>query len=605
MQGTNQINYISYSYRKGFKAVFSSHIFWAIVLIFLYMLPNLILGQDSYVFFFDTWDSEILFYNLNAKYFFDFNGTMPEIMNGLPVASVNVFSPVQTFIYMLLPDYWAYIFNDFWVRIIGFLGTYLLLKKLFGEKYCFIAFFAGIILAYLPVFSVYGTSIFGQPMLIYAVWNLIENKQKFFSYAYIVFFGLSSSLILTGFYILAIIFVLAIVFNIKKGFKASVPLYISFLIILCCYLLTNFKMIYNLLFADFESMRVERVIGKHSIIDFLVLFFGGHMHAISVQVYAFLVLVPMLVILFIKLKKKDLDNEDKRYLNIIWVLLGYNLLAALINELYFSDFGVFINSKLGFLNGFQYRRLFFSYPVTWNLIFASSLYLLVKWRVFDRAVNWILKFKKPAVTVLSVLLVFLFSFSITAVYETASKWQFKYVYFENVKRIFYRETVKEDYASYNQYIDKELFGKIKTHIGKDVQDYRVVSVGMYPVIASMNGFYTLDGYFQLYGLDYKHDFREIIADELKKDEALKLYFDEWGNKCYVFSAELGRSYLFSKESGKAIKQLDINTQKLKEMGGEYIFSAVEIQNYNDLGLKFEGNFTTPKSYFNIYLYKVV
>ena len=594
MQAQSQnIQAQSFLDKTNLKKFYKSFIFWGIVLIIIYMLPNLILGQDSYIFFFDTWDSEILFYNLNSKYFFDFDGVMPEIMNGLPAGSVNVFSPIQTFVYMILPNYWAFIFNDFWVRIISFLGTFLLIRKMLGKDYAWIGFFSGVILSYLPIFTVYGTSINGQPMLAYAIWNLAQNRKKIFSYIYAAFFGLSSSIILTGYYLLPFILIFAIIMTVKKGFKSSIHIYIAIAIISVCYLLTSFKMIYTFLFSDFETMRSERITKSSGIKEFVTLFFGGHMHAVSVQVYAFLVLVPMLVIFFIKLKNKKIDTDDKKYLNIIWALLGYNVLAAIINSFYVE-----------FIFKFEYRRLFFSCPVTWNLIFSVSLFLLAKWKVFDKTVNWLLKLKKPAVTVLSVLLVFLFSFGVNAVFESVLKRQFKYVYFENVKRVFYRETVKEDYASYNQYIDKELFGKIKTHIGKDVEDYRVVSVGMYPVIASMNGFYTLDGYFQMYELDYKHDFREVIAGELEKDEALRVYFDEWGNKCYILSAELGKNYLFSKNSGKAIEYLDINTEKLKEMGGDYILSAVEIKNYNELGIQFEGAFTTPKSYFNIHLYKV-
>lgn len=588
-------------FKQIFQRIFSSYIFWGVVIIIIYMLPNIILGKDSYLFFFDTWDSEIFFYKLNAKYFTQINGTIPEVMNGLEVGSVNVFSPIQTLVYMVLDEYWAFVFNDFWVRVIGFLGIYLLLDKILDGQNKFISFFSGIVLAYLPVFSIYGTSMFGQAMLAYALWNLIENKRKISSYAYIVFFGISSSLILTGFYILAIILLLAIVLNIKKGLKQALPVYLSFLIITALYFLTHFKMIYNLVFQNFVSMRIERVTGSRTFVDFLVLFFGGHMHAISVQVYAFLALMPVVVIFFIKLKTKTLNPTDKKYLNIIWLLLGYNLLAALINSFYYSKAGIWLSSRLGFLEGFQYRRVFFSYPVTWNLIFGLSLFLLYQWGVFDFVKNLKTKLTKPVLRAISLCLAFLFAFGVTTIYESVSK-EFRYVYLQNVQRLFYRQAIKDGYISYNQLVDQELFDLIKKHINQSEQDYRVVSVGIYPVVASMNGFYTLDGYFQLYSLRYKHEFRQIIAGELEKSPELKAYFDQWGNKCYVFSAELGRYYEYSKNANISIN-LDINTAKLKEMGGEYIFSAVEIKNYQQLNLSFEGVFTTPQSYFKVYLYQ--
>lgn len=71
---------------------------------------------------FDTWDSEIFFYKLSGKYLFSLDGNIPEVMNGLPVGSVNVFSPIQVFVYMILDPFWAFFFNDFWVRAVGFLG---------------------------------------------------------------------------------------------------------------------------------------------------------------------------------------------------------------------------------------------------------------------------------------------------------------------------------------------------------------------------------------------------------------------------------------------------------------------------------------------------
>ncbi|HEY8424209.1 MAG TPA: DUF6044 family protein, partial [Clostridia bacterium] len=569
------------------KKIFSSYIFWGVFLVFLYILPNLILGKESYIFMFDTWDSEIFFYKLSGKYLFSLDGNIPEVMNGLPVGSVNVFSPIQVFVYMILDPFWAFFFNDFWVRAVGFLGIYLLFNKIFQGRRPYISFLCGVILAYLPAFSVYGTSLSGQALLAYSVWNLIERKHVGASYALAAFFALSSSLILTGYYILAFLLILAVILHIKSGFKTAKGAYCSFLLILGIYFITNFKMIYNLLFQNFVSMRSERVIRERKFWDALTLFFGGHYHAVAVQQYALIAVLAVLVCIIIKQKNKTLSPQDKKYLNIVWILLGYNFFAALVNSFYFSKPGIWLSTRLGFLEGFQYRRLFFSYPVTWNIIFGVCVFLLAEWGVFDYLLSRFEKIKKPLQSAVSLALAFLLAFGITTAYEAVTNNAYQYVYLENVKRLFFRQTVKERYITYNQYIDRELFGAIKEHIGKDPEEYRVISVGMYPVIAGMNGFFTLDGYFQLYPLDYKHEFREIIAGELEKDEGLRIYFDEWGNKCYVFSAELGRRCDYSKLNSKAI-ELNINVSKFKEMGGEYILSAVEIKNYQELNLNFEG-----------------
>ena len=112
----------------------------------------------------------------------------------------------------------------------------------------------------------------------------------------------------------------------------------------------------------------------------------------------------------------------------------------------------------------------------------------------------------------------------------------------------------------------------------------MASIGLHPAIAQYNGFYTLDTYNNFYPLSYKHQFRKIIADELDKNPTLKKYFDEWGGRCYLFVAELGKKYDFKKDSKVKIHHLQLNTKVFKDIGGKYIFSAVPIMNAEVNGL---------------------
>lgn len=63
--------------------------------------------------------------------------------------------------------------------------------------------------------------------------------------------------------------------------------------------------------------------------------------------------------------------------------------------------------------------------------------------------------------------------------------------------------------------------------------------------------------------------------------------------------------MFSKESTKVIKHLDINTQVLKQMGGQYVLSAVPIKNADENRLKLQKVFDSKDAYWRIYLYKVI
>ncbi len=128
---------------------------------------------------------------------------------------------------------------------------------------------------------------------------------------------------------------------------------------------------------------------------------------------------------------------------------------------------------------------------------------------------------------------------------------------------------------------------------------------MYPAIALYNGLSTADGYWVNYSLDYKHRFREIMASELAMDKSLRSYFDNWGSRCYLFSHELGTTFLYTKKAPRReIEQLRLNPQALTALGITHILSAVRIANYQALGLRFEKMFERKDSPWQIFLYAV-
>jgi len=167
------------------------------------------------------------------------------------------------------------------------------------------------------------------------------------------------------------------------------------------------------------------------------------------------------------------------------------------------------------------------------------------------------------------------------------------------EQIYYRHS-----PSFKQFYAEKQFQEIKAYIGKPAEDYRVASIGIHPAIAQYNGFYTLDTYNNIYPLSYKLEFRKIIERELEKDKTIRDYFDHWGGRCYIFTAELGKHYMFSKRSERVIKDLDLNTEQFKKMGGEYILSAVPILNAEENGLALEKVFEDDDSWWRIYLYRV-
>jgi hypothetical protein len=142
-------------------------------------------------------------------------------------------------------------------------------------------------------------------------------------------------------------------------------------------------------------------------------------------------------------------------------------------------------------------------------------------------------------------------------------------------------------------------------IRRPKSSYRVVTIGMHPSVAQFNGFYTLDGYLTNYSLSYKHQFRRIITTEFTKRVELRDYFDGWGNRCYVFSSELGLNSLCAGQNHYVLHNLQIDTAQLRAMGCEYVISAAYIENSAENGLRLEKDFFSPDSFWHIYLYYVL
>ncbi len=120
-----------------------------------------------------------------------------------------------------------------------------------------------------------------------------------------------------------------------------------------------------------------------------------------------------------------------------------------------------------------------------------------------------------------------------------------------------------------------------------------------------NGFWTINGLGNNYSLDYKHRFRKIIAKELEKDEWIHNYFDRAGSRCFLYCHELGKQCLCTKHHPiRRVEHLEIDTVALRQIGAEYILSAVDIVNYKSLGLKLERVFERDDSPWQIYLYSI-
>ena len=106
------------------------------------------------------------------------------------------------------------------------------------------------------------------------------------------------------------------------------------------------------------------------------------------------------------------------------------------------------------------------------------------------------------------------------------------------------------------------------------------------MIAAMNDINIIDGYHTLYQLSYKKKFRKIIENELEQSEKYKDYFDNWGNRVYLFYNDQNN--------------LLINFNEVKNLGAKYIISSFSIKNE-----ALESNYVLYDEKNEIYLYRLI
>lgn len=544
-----------------------------------YYFPFICLGEDAYIIIHDNLDStfvwDYLIANKSGAEYYQ-NSSYLNIMNGLQDEFMPSSWSISVLFFKLFPPFIAYFLNDLFGRLIGLIGMILLMKDYIVKTGCCkntVIVFVSIIFCFIGTYVIYsGLTVLGQPLLLWLMWNLYEGKYKWWYFVLIPVYALTSSLTLSGVFILIMLGVWWFLGGIKDK-KKRIPFLVSILLLLLAYVVVENKIFYNFFFSTEISHRFE--FQKEDVGWWFML--KNALKGVLVTQYhsgaykTFPIIIFVLLVLFYR--KGKVDNLFKIIFSVIILIclwsFVYNLLLS------------FLGNTISILTAFNWERFYFVLPMCWILLFSCGL-------------SYMLSSKKKANIACSFLFIFLMFANICYCNQELRQSYFK---------LFIRKELSE--PSYKEFFDRELFSTISNYIQAPINSYRIVSVGMHPSIPLFNGFYCLDGYQPLYPLSYKHEFRELIAGELDKNSLLKEYFDDWGSRCYAFSSELfehsGNSLLINKKEQIKIKDFKFNYSKFKDMGGLYILSTVEILNIPSsvvLQKVFEGNWK------RIYLYKV-
>ncbi|MFS0863619.1 DUF6044 family protein [Fredinandcohnia sp. 179-A 10B2 NHS] len=543
----------------------------AILLIFLFVSPYFILGENAHIRVHDNLDSNIAWYKVLAEsnqLMGPLDATIPQIINGqLQRGAFGTEFSGIVWLHTFFPTMIAYGLSQLITRLFAFLGMYLLLRKHFlkQSEWQFLTIGVSLAFALTPFWPSGMLSTLGMPLALWALLNIRAGEKSWVNWLTLTLLPLYSSIVL-GFFFFISGMGLFWLTDVVRG-KGWNPRFLWAIIYFSLiFMIAEYRLVYSFFFVDEPNSRDEYFHARLTFIRALRLslknYVLGHTHVMSVHG---LVILPVTLLALYVVILKNTWREEKAFL----YLHICNAVLSIWYAFWFYKGWVPLTKKFHFLDTFNFARYHFLRPMIIYVLFALSLKILWEFRS-----GW----KRATVFFLLAQLVVLGSFN---------------------EEIVYRKK-----PSFREFYAEQQFEEIKNYIGEPLESYRVGSIGLHPAIAQFNGFYTLDTYNNFYPLTYKYQFREIIEKELDKNTKLREYFDEWGGRCYLFLDEIGKHYMFKKSSKKEIEKMELNMQAFYDMGGRFIFSAIPIKNAADNNLELEKTFDSPESAWRIYLYRV-
>ncbi len=569
-----------------FSYIKTTHLFMlGLLILCISFLPAFFLGTDSIVPYHDQLDGEIISYIYQAKYLFSGENVLPEFLNGAQKTALVPPAPLAVLFFCVLPPFGAYTLLQITIQFFAYIGTFLLIHRFTGNKY--ISLITALLYTFIPFLPVYGLSQYGIPMLLVCFHNLYTHRHTVLSYLYIALYAGMSSLVLCGFAWILTGFILVLYFLFTKKMRKQIPLVSSFLWMLVIYIAENLSLILQLLGLrnTFRSHKEEYILTSNPFLPQFITHFkeiGAH----APDYHTWIIPLVFGTILFSLIYRKKLTEQTRSLCK--WLIIHISLIAIICAaaSVWTTPFMVSIRENTGALKSFQFTRILWLTSALWYIAFGLCLSILWSVRTFFK---WF---------------TYAFSFVIIGILS-----------FQCLKGSFLKPCLQElllpeyETISWSDYfalgVMEQVEDYIYTHEKKEIHEYKVASLGIDPSAALYHGFYCVDGYSNNYPLEYKHRFRQVIAPELALSDWLTSYYDDWGNRCYLFSSEIP-GYFNIEKGSFWFNHLQIDTNSLKDLGCDYILSAAYIVNAEEINLSLlrEEAFETESSYYRIYLYKI-
>ena len=446
----------------------------------------------------DNLDSEVVYNKLIGLYFkAGFHDDGLALNGAVPVfAFARLFQPL-TLLYIFENPWLAYALTDFIVRVVAFIGIFVLFKEL-GLRSA-ISLVSAIAYSTSITYTVHLLSVGGLPLVLWAglVTHRMSSSHSVLIILMVFFIGMNTALALTGLFFIVLCLPFFI-FSLGYSFHRSTWYCLAF------YgfglLLGNSGLIYGYFFSDIEWHRSEFNPSNPSlsfdslIVFFQNLFYQSKWYHVTYPLY-FIVLPSIIAWFFCK---SSLYIERKKF----FAVFSFLVFIAVIYTLSKSGAGDFIRDLVPIMRSFHWNKIYFLSLLV-AFILLSQVFRMARggWYLF---------------LVLCLVFQIAYNFSFHRPYHEVIKWVDGH-------------TVGS--KSFSKYYRTEDIRRVKEDMGGSLGP--VLSIGFDPMIFPMNGIASIDGYYNMYPLYYKKAFRSVIQESAQaagRDE----YYDIWGSRVYAF-----------------------------------------------------------------------
>ena len=571
-------------------------------IVFLQLAVFLIAGEShTFIGVHDNLDIHITDYKLlkDNNAFFSQGKTIP-LLGGIDRNFLLSEFYAYSWLYMILPNFAAYITGYFLKIFIALFSGILLGKDLLGDKYkryewavVLFSFIYGL----LPLYPAFSFSFASLPLLVFIIRRLKNSGNKIY-YLLAFLYPTLSYFTFFGPFILGYIFIYFIYLWVKEK-KINLRIFTAMLLMSVSYILIEYRLFALIFGSGQATIRDTMVIDDLSASEIISSIFNVFVNNIfHCEDLHRVVVLPLFVISFIAInlgyiRRKELKNALKDPFNLVFLFIVANCIVyGLYNN---HAVRTLFETLVPPLKGWQFNRTIFFNPLLWYVEALIAMIRLSDYITFNESkksrLNAVLPFVPKTVTILVLL----------SVIGTQSL----YNDFFNTCYVNTWETLKgqkSETLSYGDFFSTELFEKIKKDIGYN-GEYSV-AYGFHPAVLSYNEIATLDGCLSYYYQSYKDLFRNVIAPSLSESEEARNYYDDWGARAYIFSGSDYGIWNPVRTVDVEDKRLLIDRSAFEKLNGKYVFSRIEISNGDEAGFKLIGKYSDTNSPYTIWVYSL-